>query len=101
MLHKQSYGEELLFLVVDIHIVWRLLIALLLMLVVEFTCKLVLSGTATLINNSAGFGGYSCSHNNPDPNYFGGGINMLNGDLYVTGNMLLCYGYILVVKVGG
>ena len=52
-----------------------------------------ISGTATLIINSAGFGGYSCSHNNPVPNYFGGGINMLNGDLYVTGNMLLSYGY--------
>ena len=60
--------EELLFLVVNIYIVWRLLIALLLMLVVEFMCKLVISGTATLIINSAGFGGYSCSHNSPVPN---------------------------------
>ena len=51
-----------------IHIVWRSLIALLLMLVMEFMCKLVISGTATLNKNSAGFGGCSCSHN-PVPNY--------------------------------
>ena len=93
--------EKLLFMVMDTYIGWRLLIALLLMLVVEFMCKLVISGTTTLNKNSAGFGSYSCSHNNPAPNYFGGGINMLNGDLYVTGSLLLSYGYILVVKVGG
>ena len=96
-----SVNVSMLFLVVNIYMVWRLLIELLLVLVVEFMCKLAISGTTTLNKNAAGFGGYSCSHNNPVPNYFGGGINMLNGDLYVTGNMLLSYGYILVVKVGG
>ena len=54
---------------------------------------MAISGTATLNNNSAGFGGYSCSPKNPDPNYFGGGINMLNGDLYVTGSLLLTNSY--------
>ena len=55
--------------------------------------SLAISGTATLINNSAGFLGYSCTPKNPGANYFGGGINMLNGNLYVTGSLSLTDGY--------
>ena len=55
--------------------------------------SLAISGTTTLINNSAGFLGYSCSPKNPEANYSGGGINMLNGDLYVTGSLSLTDGY--------
>ena len=55
--------------------------------------SLAISGIATLNNNSAGFWGYSCSPKNPNPNYFGGGINMLDGVLYVTGSLLLTGGY--------
>ena len=90
--------EKLLFMVMDTYSGWRLLIALLLMLVVEFMCKLFISGTTTLNKNAAGFWGYSCSHNNPVPNYFGSRINMLNGDLYVTGSLLLSYGYECTVE---
>ena len=55
--------------------------------------SLAISGIATLNNNSAGFWGYSCSPKNPYPNYLGGGINMLNGVLYVSGSLLLTGGY--------
>ena len=78
----------MLFLVVDIYMVWRSLIELLLVLVVEFMRKLAiflepqhssstqlgLEATHVLITTL-------CQ------------ITMLNGDLYVTGNMLLSYGY--------
>ena len=55
--------------------------------------SLVISGTATLNNNSAGFWGYSCSPKNPAAKYFGGGIDMLDGVPYVTGSLLLTVGY--------